>query len=79
LLYAIASVGQYILDTANSTALSEPLRFATPSPVWSAKRMFEAFGSVTILYLVLAILAELMFRVERREREALAEITSDAL
>lgn len=79
LLYAIASVGQYILDTANSTALSEPLRFATPSPLWSAMRMFEAFGSVTILYLVLAVLAELMFRVERRTGKTLAQTTSDTV
>lgn len=77
LLYAIASVGQYILDTANSTAFSEPLRLAGPSPLWSAKRALGAFSSVTILYLVLAFLAYFMFRVERRSRKPLAEIPSD--
>ena len=77
--YVIACAGEYILETANSSALSEPLRFATSSPLWSAKRALGAFGSVTILYLVLALLAEFMFRLEQRTRKTLAEITSDAV
>jgi hypothetical protein len=79
MLYVIASVGQYILDTANSTAFSEPLRLAAPSPVWSARRAIGSFSSITILYLVLALLAHFMFRVERRSREPLAEIPSDSI
>ena len=70
-LYAIASVGIYILDTANSKCLS--------SPLWSATRAFGAFSSVTVLYLVLAVLAVVMFRVERRRGKTLAEISSDAV
>lgn len=78
-LYAIASAGIYILDTANRGALAEPLRFATPSPFWSAKRAVGAFGSVTVLYLVLAVLTEFLFRIERCNEKTLAEITSDTV
>ena len=78
-LYAIASAGMYILETANSFDFSEPLRFATPSPIWSAKRALEALGSVTVLYLVLAVLTDILFRIERRNKKTPDEIASESL
>jgi hypothetical protein len=74
-LYAIASVGVYLLETANSVARSVPLRLATSSPLWSAARAFAALSSITVLCLALAVLAEFMFRVERRRKRTLAEIS----
>lgn len=78
-LYAIASAGTYIVETANSSAPFEPLRLATPSPIWSARRAFVAFGSITLLYLVLAVLTEFLIRVECRNEKTRDEITSEAV
>ena len=72
ILYASTSVGVYMLDTANIRVPPPPLVSALP-PLVSGKRAFGAmFGLEAILYLILAILAEVMFRVERRRRAALA-------